>query len=60
MKKIINIGIDEDTYKELSKVATSKENSVVNELSYALKKHIDTEVEKNQKLKESKQLLTEG
>lgn len=56
----VQIIVDQDTYKKLSKIADKKGKSTVDELSKAIGNHIDYETKKDNELKEGKQLLCEG
>lgn len=56
----VTILIDQNTYKQLLEIAYIRNTSVVNEISYALRNHIDKEKQKIENIKENKQLLCEG
>lgn len=56
----IQVYIDKQTYKLLSEIASRKQNTVLEELSRALKKHVDVELQKLHEVNEGKQLLCEG
>lgn len=59
MKDII-FGVDQETYKKFSKIAEKKQRTTVDEISDALKKHLEFEEKRDAELKESKKLLCEG
>jgi hypothetical protein len=55
----IQIIIDQDTYKKLSKCAEKKNKSVVDEISTALNRHCENEKEITERINENKRYLTE-
>lgn len=56
----VQIIIDKETFQKMSEIAMKKNRSAVDEVSEAIKKHIDFELREMSKVQEGKQLLMEG
>jgi predicted transcriptional regulator len=56
----IQIIIDNETYKKLSTIGTAKNKSALDEVSEAIRKHIEFETRKISEMREGKSLLCEG